>query len=204
MKKLEIKHSRFTYDNWKCMKQKNYKQVLIENDLFQGYGARILFEQLSKPQYWMWRGKKIKVCEDGGSWIMMIPAEGNYAITWMLDKFQHTILWYIDMLDGIGLDRDGVVYGNDIFLDLIVDPSGYVKEDDREEMERAFAAGVINQSQKELAEKTAKSLKNGLLKDVDSLLEWSWKIKREIEQSKESLVIRKRKDGTEKYIHKQK
>ena len=53
-----------------------------------------------------------------------------------MDRNDVPLLWYIDLIDGIGVDADGIPFYNDMFLDLLVSDSGQVVEDDRDEFQK--------------------------------------------------------------------
>lgn len=53
-----------------------------------------------------------------------------------MDRNDVPLLWYIDLIDGIGVDADGIPLYNDMFLDLLVSDSGQVVEDDRDEFQK--------------------------------------------------------------------
>ena len=64
-----------------------------------------------------------------------------------MDRNDVPLLWYIDLIDGIGVDADGIPFYNDMFLDLLVSDSDQVVEDDRDELEKAYSDGIINSKQ---------------------------------------------------------
>ena len=54
MKKLEIKHVRLIYDEWKCIERKSYRQKRIKNPDFSGFLALIDIEKVKEKQVWSW------------------------------------------------------------------------------------------------------------------------------------------------------
>lgn len=52
MKKLEIKHVRLIYDEWKCIARKSYRQRKIKNPDFSGFLALIDIEKVKEKQVW--------------------------------------------------------------------------------------------------------------------------------------------------------
>ena len=82
----------------------------------------------------------------------------------MMNPENEVLVWYIDMIAGQGKDTDGVVYIDDLYLDLVVYPDGTVLEDDMDELEEALRNGDISQELFDLAIETCGRLKNGLLR----------------------------------------
>lgn len=74
-----------------------------------------------------------------------------------------------------GICADGILYFYDLYLDLIVYPSGEIIKDDMEKLEEALRQKDISQKQYDLAVCTAAKLKMGLLQDIDSFVRFTKK-----------------------------
>ena len=61
MKKLEIKHVRLIYDEWKCIERKSYRQKRIKNPDFSGFLALIDIEKVKEKQVWSWGRESLTV-----------------------------------------------------------------------------------------------------------------------------------------------
>lgn len=162
MNELVIKHVRLTYDEWKCIKEKEYTQARIENDDFKGYVASIFIKKVDVVQEWNICGSKVPVCDQGMRWIIILPDYMGYAVTMMLDKDNVPVVWYIDLIDKTGIDQDGIYYFDDLFLDLIVSPDGSIEEDDRDEFVSAYNRKVISKMQYDKVNTEAMKLKEQL------------------------------------------
>ena len=81
MKKLEIKHVRLIYDEWKCIERKSYRQKRIKNPDFSGFLALIDIERVKEKQVWSWGQESLTVCDDGMKWLIIVPENGKYAVT---------------------------------------------------------------------------------------------------------------------------
>lgn len=143
-KKLVIKRVRLTFDEWNKTVPKKEVNLFETEEI---YGAFINIIEVKKPQVWFCFDKKITVADNGYKWLVVLPKKDNYAITMYMDRNDVPILWYIDLIDGIGVDADGIPFYNDMFLDLIVSDDGQVVEDDRDEFEKAYVDEIINNKQ---------------------------------------------------------
>ena len=143
-KKLVIKRVKLTFDEWNKTVPKKEVNLFETEEI---YGAFINIIEVKKPQVWFCFDKKITVADNGYKWLVVLPKKDNYAITMYMDRNDVPILWYIDLIDGIGVDADGIPFYNDMFLDLIVSDDGQVVEDDRDEFEKAYVDGIINNKQ---------------------------------------------------------
>lgn len=108
---------------------------------------------------------------------MMISSNECFCITAMMNEENRILLWYIDMIAEQGIDKDGIPFFDDLYLDLVVYPDGSVLEDDRDELEEALEEKDITLEQFKLANDTCEKLKNGLLSNVDIFKEYTLKCK---------------------------
>jgi len=159
---LAVKHVRLTFDEWNRSIRR--KTVYLTEDA-QRCCALICIEQVKEPQIWNIFGSEVTVADDGYTWLVIAPKQKNYVVTMYMNSECQPLLWYIDMADSMGKDPDGIAFYNDIFLDLLVSPSGELLEDDRDELEAALAQGVISDAQYHLADTTADSLKRRITAD---------------------------------------
>ncbi|MBQ8653663.1 MAG: DUF402 domain-containing protein [Clostridia bacterium] len=164
-----MKRKRLSYDTWKCITRREILCRRIAVQGFEGHACLIRIRRVTEPQYWRVQGRMTVVAEEGMSWLCLLPDRENWCVTAMLDQQDGVILWYIDMIADKGLCVDGMPWFDDLYLDLVVKPDGYIHEDDRDELDAALRMGDITPEQHRLALDTAHTLKNGLLKDLPSL-----------------------------------
>lgn len=168
-----MKRSRLSYDEWKCIKSKKVKGKQISTDFFEGYIGIVEIEEVSEKQIWKFNGEDIIVCDNGLKWLAILPQNDFYCITAMMNENNDILLWYIDMIAGQGIDTDGVPYFDDLYLDLVVYPDGTIIVDDMDELEEALSVKDITQEQFDIATSTSDNLKNGLLSNVDTFIEYT-------------------------------
>lgn len=155
------------YEEWKCILSKDLCCKNVESDLFTGYIGLLHIHEVSEPQIWRFNGEDMVVCDNGVSWLTILPKDDFYCITAMMNQQSEVLVWYIDMIAGQGQGADGVVYIDDLYLDLVVYPDGTVLEDDMDELEDALKNGDISKELFDLAIGTCNKLKNGLLSDIE-------------------------------------
>lgn len=176
---LAIKHVRLTFDEWNRSIKK--KTVYLSEDKEQYY-ALIIIDQVKEPQIWEVFNNQLVVANDGFKWLVTAPKNENYVITMYMDKNVKPILWYIDIIDGKGVDDDGVSYFNDIFLDLLVSEKKLVVEDDRDEFEKAFLRGIISEKQYQQANTTVEKLKQKIIEYPNWILEYCQEVMEKIQK----------------------
>lgn len=168
-----MKRSRLSYDEWTRITSKKLTGKNIDTDFFKGYIGLLEIEEVSEKQIWRFQGEDITVCDRGRKWLSILPQNDFYCITAMMNEKDEILLWYIDMIAEQGTDADGIPYFDDLYLDLIVYPNGIVKEDDMDELQDALSAKDITQDQFDLAIRTSRKLKQGLLSDVENFMEYT-------------------------------
>ena len=168
-----MKRSRLSYDEWKCIISKDIFGKTVNSELFNGYIGLIDIKEVSKIQTWNFDGKAVVVCDKGRKWLSILPQNGWYCITAMMDENEKILLWYIDMIATQGIDVDGVPYFDDLYLDLVVYPDGTIIVDDMDELEEALSKKDITQEQFNLAIETSHRLQQGLLSDISSFTEYT-------------------------------
>lgn len=169
-----MKRKRLSHDEWKTILSRELRGKEIHTELIDGYIGVLSIQKVTAPQIWECSGRNITVCRDGTKWLSILPKDDFYCITAMMDENNAILLWYIDMIAGQGVDVDGVRYFDDLYLDLVVYPDGSVQVDDRDELEDALARQDITPEQFHLALHTAKSLMDGLLRDVNAFRAYTY------------------------------
>ena len=164
-----MKRKRLTYDSWTCITRRDFTCRRVSVPGFTGRAGLLRIHAVTRPQYWHVAGKSLVVADAGMVWLSLLPEEGHYCIGAMLDRRGRPVLWYIDMIDAQGTGADGVPWFDDLYLDLVVKPDGFIHEDDRDELDEALRAGDITPAQHRAALDTAEELRSGLLGDMPGL-----------------------------------
>lgn len=172
-----MKRSKLSYDEWKCIESKKLKGKRVNTDFFKGYIGILEIEKVTEKQIWRFNDEDIIVCDKGLKWLSILPQNDFYCITAMMNENNDILLWYIDMIAEQGIDADSIPYFDDLFLDLVVYPTGIIKVDDMDELEEALSREEITEDQFNLAINTSNKLIDGLLSDIDSFIDFTLKCK---------------------------
>ncbi len=172
-----MKRSKLSYDEWKCIETKKLKGKRVNTDFFKGYIGILEIEKVTQKQIWRFNDEDIIVCDNGLKWLSILPQNDFYCITTMMNENDDILLWYIDMIAEQGIDEDFIPYFDDLYLDLVVYPTGMIKVDDMDELEEALAREEITEEQFNLAINTSNKLKNGLLSSINNLVDFTMKCK---------------------------
>ena len=133
-----------------------YYQMRVDTEEFHGLVSLI---QLVDGAFFYWDlpiAGKVPVCGKGMMWLQLVPDDKHHMITVKYlpeDTQQKTVfthqvsLWYVDMIDRLEYDPDGVAAFVDQYLDVYFTPQGDVVVDDRDELDEAFQSGELSQEQ---------------------------------------------------------
>ncbi|MFB4166887.1 DUF402 domain-containing protein [Virgibacillus sp. JSM 102003] len=96
-------------------------------------------------------------------WLHQFPLEAHHSVTSMFNSNGEIVQWYIDICLRNGVEEN-VPWMDDLFLDIVVLPSGEIIQLDTDELEKAFVDGVVTKYQYDLAwkevNKLTKQIKN--------------------------------------------
>ncbi len=107
--------------------------------------------EVSHPQILHFNGNDLTICDKGRKRFSILPSSDHYCITATLRKDGSVVLWYIDIIAAQDVDNSGIPYFDDLYLDLIVTPDGFVWVDDWDELDAAYQNGEITQELYDLA-----------------------------------------------------
>lgn len=126
-----------------------YFQMHMDNDLVKGW-VSINYLTDGETRYWEYeKAGKVPVCGKDMLWLSIIPDDKQRCIGAYFLPNRRVSTWYVDVIDGIGFDEDGVVYYIDKYLDVLLTPQGDVRVVDRDELDAAYESGELTRKQYE-------------------------------------------------------
>ncbi len=162
-----MNHKRLNRDQW-GFQYYPYYQMRIDHELFHGTACLIRLTDGEKNYWETPKAGRIQVTGEGMTWLELIPDDTRRVITTMsfpdgthdperkhypvtVDERYQPSIWYIDIIEGIEQDEDGITVFIDKYLDVIITPEGEVKVDDRDELDAAYASGELSKEQYDAA-----------------------------------------------------
>lgn len=128
----------------------DYQQKYVNTPTFQGYISLVKIKEVQNPLIVNNGEKMVCIINTDYTWLELYPEKGNFALTIMFDEKGKLIEWYFDIAKNIGLENN-IPYEDDLFLDLVVEPSGKIHILDKEELEIALENQIITQDDFNLA-----------------------------------------------------
>lgn len=139
--------------DWGRISSRTYTEREINEPNFVGYISLIQMHEITQPLFTKHAEKEICIVDKNYSWLQQLPLNENFAITTMFNEVGQIIQWYIDITNENGVEN-GQPFMDDLFLDLIVWPTGEIIEKDQDELEEALENNLITKQQYDLAYKT--------------------------------------------------
>jgi uncharacterized protein len=143
---------------WKRVLERQFDVVHIESAEFTGYATRLVLSRLSEPFYRNVLGHWLCLADSGYCWLQHFPEGAHHTVTTMVDTSGNVVQWYIDICATHGIDDDGVPWFDDLYLDIVLLPSGRSALLDQDELETAHIGKTVTQAQYDLAWGEARTL----------------------------------------------
>lgn len=160
MNKDRIKRS--DYPNVKM--KKNFINKHFDNQDFKGNICLLEAFQVEKKLYLNDDTEKIVVLDDNFKWLEFFPDDNkNVAMSVAINDKDEIIDWYFDVAKDSSVDKDGIPYILDLYLDVILYPSGKIEMLDEDELKEALEINDITKEEYDFAYKVA----NEIIEKID-------------------------------------
>ena len=153
-------------NNMEIVKDGNLKIRNFNNEDFKGDIALIRFNKMNKP--YIIENINLCMANDNYKWLEFYDYSKKYRLTAMYNEKNEIVEWYFDIARKIGKEN-GMPYEDDLYLDVVVTPTGKIKLLDEDELKEAFDRLEVNKSDYDMAYNEATNLINKLKDNKDKL-----------------------------------
>lgn len=150
----------------------DYTQERITEDYFTGYVCYIKIKGVESPLIVNNGISEVCIKDNNYEWLEVYPDNGKYALTIMFDDAGNLIEWYFDIAKQIGI-QDGIPFEDDLYLDMIITPSGEKIILDENELKTAFESGDITPEDFDSAYQTLGYLENKYVNNFNELVRFT-------------------------------
>ncbi|MBS4200801.1 DUF402 domain-containing protein [Bacillus sp. FJAT-49732] len=157
---------------WRRVRKRRYIHTFLDTDKFKGYVTLLEIQEVRDPLYVNYDGKKVCIADDGYIWLQHFPIEAHHSLTTMFDSQGNIVQWYVDICLECGIENN-VPWMDDLFLDIIILPTGEVIKKDADELEEALSRGIIDALQYNIAWREANKLYTLISNDHFELMKLS-------------------------------
>ena len=144
-------------NSWKRVPSKQFKVLYFNEDDFKGYLGYLKMDKVLKPL--IYSSNKFKVCiiDNDYKWLRFLQDDSEYSILCVFDNNDNIVQWYFDVIGGQGVIK-GIPYFDDLYLDVILYPSGYMVEKDQKELKLAYKLKKITEENYKMAHRIANNI----------------------------------------------
>ncbi|MCJ7839793.1 DUF402 domain-containing protein [Lederbergia sp. NSJ-179] len=154
---------------WKRILDREFRQMFLDTEEFTGNITLLKIHKVIEPSFVQYRDKRVCIVDDGYYWLQHFPKDQHYSVTTMFDARGKIIQWYIDICKENGIENDRP-WMDDLFLDIVVLPTGEMFLKDADELEEALEKGMIDGKLYQMAWKEANQLSDLIRNEQFSLL----------------------------------
>lgn len=158
--------------DWKRVIERKYAQSYVDTNDFTGYITLLNTIKVAAPISVRYGKNDVCIVDDGYLWLQQFPLKKNHSVTTMFDNNGDVVQWYIDICTAIGIENN-VPWMDDLFLDIVVLPSGEIIEKDAQELEDALSNRIIDKPLYDLAWSEMEKLKSLIIEGNFELLRLS-------------------------------
>lgn len=151
--------------NWIRVSKFKDKTIRLENEEFNGCIYGIFVEKANKKFEVSYKDEEFLILDDGYTWIQLIPLNKHYTVTIMFDEKKDIVQWYIDITNMNGIDSDGRIFYDDLYLDVVITKQRSVLLINEDKINNALDNFVITSEQYKNAYKQARDIMDKISKE---------------------------------------
>jgi predicted RNA-binding protein associated with RNAse of E/G family len=148
---MMLKRKHGDRSEWKRVLKREYAQSYLETENFKGHITLLKLVKVRESLIAKYDQQSVCIADDGYFWLQQFPDHKHHSVTTMFDAEGNIIQWYIDICRMNGVSTDNIPWMDDLFLDIIVLPSGEVIQKDANELEGALLRDIIDKTLYDLA-----------------------------------------------------
>jgi uncharacterized protein len=138
------------YPAWKRVIEREYAKTYLETTDFRGYVTLLHTIKVAAPLNVCYLDSKCPILDDGYMWLQHFPAGQHFGMITVFDQDENIVQWYIDICQEIGTEN-GIPWLDDLYLDIVVLPTGELITLDEVELQEALDDQIITKDQYDLA-----------------------------------------------------
>ena len=147
---------------------KSFESKIIRVDTVnhKGYAAYIKVIEANRPFMVGEKGSEICIADDGYSSLEFLPDDENWGVFAAYDANNQIVEWYFDITRKNAIDEDSHPYLEDLYLDIVLTPSGKIIVLDEEELINAYEEGLVSETELKMAYQVKDELIEKKIADV--------------------------------------
>ena len=141
------KHRDMRRTDWKRILKRDYLWDRCVYQGMEGIASLILIREITQPLIVRNGDHEVTIVDEEMSWLQVALHDQFVWVTAMFDQQDRLLQIYFDITDGNHLEPAENPTFEDLYLDIVMEPDGALYMLDRDELDEAFAAGLITAQQ---------------------------------------------------------
>ena len=133
--------------DWKRILKRDYVWDRCVYQGIEGIAALIVIREITHPLTVRNGNHEVTIVDKEMAWLQIALRDQYVWVTAMFDKNGQLLQIYFDLTNGNCLEPADNPTFEDLYLDIVMEPSGQLYLLDEDELEEAFAAGEITEKQ---------------------------------------------------------
>jgi predicted RNA-binding protein associated with RNAse of E/G family len=156
--------------DWQLVRERRFVVQRIDSSDYHGYVTLLRLDDVREPLCVRFGQDLVCIADRGYDWVQHFPDGLPYVLLAAFDAYGELVQWYIDIVGAMGVDERGVPWYEDLYLDIVVSPTGETLLLDVDELDEALSRGEVTQNQYDFAWRQASVLLDALEEDLFPLL----------------------------------
>ncbi len=169
--KVDLKRRFANWTNKEEIEKMQEKIVRFQNLDFSG---EVFFRHFVKVKKKKILPNQICLIDNNYKWLQFYDKNSKVCLTTIYDEKNRIVEWYFDIAKKIGKEN-GMLYEDDLYLDVVVQPNGETILLDEDDLQEALEKQEISKEEFEQAYEIAKDLLNKLKGKKRQLREFTYK-----------------------------
>ena len=161
-----MKRKRADRIDWERILQRRFALTRLEDNIFKGYVSLFCIDEVTEPLIITHRNERVCLADNGYKWLQHFPDGEPYALTSIFNGQDELIRWYLDICKRHWRDEQGIVWYDDLYLDLDISPNGIINVLDVDELDEALKTEGVTHSEYEQAWRVLDSVMSAIEEDM--------------------------------------
>jgi uncharacterized protein len=157
--------------DWKRILQKRFYCSYLNTPKFTGYATLLCLDKVRDPLLAKSSDMPVCIVNDNYSWLQHFPQDEHFTLTTMFDEQGKVVQWYIDICLRHGVTENNIPWLDDLFLDVVIFPSGETKLLDFVELSSALATNELSKREYDLAVQESERLLSAISENKFALFD---------------------------------
>lgn len=169
----QMKRKYANLPNWPRIRHKRFGITYFNDEDFKGYATIVYLDKVTRPLKIKLEDRELCLVDDGYIWTQHFPKHAKHALTTMFNREREVVEWYFDICLGNKMSYNGIPYYDDLFLDVVVLPTGEIDLLDEDELKQALQNEFITKGQYDMAYAEAYELMDSVKSGKNKLIQRS-------------------------------